>query len=118
MAYNNLMPAEQQISMEENIAATIFCATHAIDTGVLGEDDCAQLGRDVLAIVLKEFRPDLCDEFQGSAEAEHYRQQATEQWAKDGEIEIDQNAVVSKGDDPGAYVQAWVWVYDDETEEG
>ena len=33
-------------------------------------------------------------------------------WAKDGEIEIDDNAVVSRGDDPGAYVAAWVWVSD------
>ncbi len=28
----------------------------------------------------------------------------------DGELEIDDNAVVSHGDDNGAYVQAWVWV--------
>lgn len=29
---------------------------------------------------------------------------------KDGELEIDDNAKVSLGDDPGAYVQAWIWV--------
>jgi len=28
----------------------------------------------------------------------------------DGELEIDDNAVVSHGTDNGAYVQAWVWV--------
>jgi hypothetical protein len=28
----------------------------------------------------------------------------------DGELEIDDNALVSHGDDNGAYVQAWVWV--------
>jgi len=28
----------------------------------------------------------------------------------DGDFEVDPGAVVSKGDDPGAYVQAWVWV--------
>jgi len=28
----------------------------------------------------------------------------------DGELEIDDNAVVSHGEDNGAYVQAWVWV--------
>ncbi|MFN0132851.1 MAG: hypothetical protein ACKVW3_10050 [Phycisphaerales bacterium] len=28
----------------------------------------------------------------------------------DGDIEIDDNAVVSHGTDNGAYVQAWVWV--------
>lgn len=39
----------------------------------------------------------------------------------EGEVEVDVNARVSRGDDPGAYVQAWVWVPDDqaapETEE-
>ena len=29
---------------------------------------------------------------------------------RDGEVEIDGSAVVSYGNDPGAYVQAWVWV--------
>lgn len=28
----------------------------------------------------------------------------------DGEIEVDDNAKVSRGADDGAYVQAWVWV--------
>ena len=30
---------------------------------------------------------------------------------EDGTLEVDDNAVVSRGDDPGAYVQAWLWVY-------
>jgi hypothetical protein len=30
--------------------------------------------------------------------------------ARDGELEIDDNAVISHGEDNGAYVQAWVWV--------
>ena len=34
---------------------------------------------------------------------------ATHQWHKDGEIEIDDGAPISEGDDNGAYVQAWVW---------
>ncbi len=35
-------------------------------------------------------------------------------YEKDGEIEIDENAEVSRsrGIYPGAYVQAWVWVHD------
>jgi len=37
---------------------------------------------------------------------------ARQKWQKEGEIEIDDNAVVSISDDGGAYVQAWVWVYD------
>jgi len=39
-----------------------------------------------------------------------YIQQAKKLYERDGEIEIDANATVSEGDDPGAYVQAWVWV--------
>lgn len=38
------------------------------------------------------------------------RQMAKDEWNKDGEIEIDDGAVVSEGDDNGAYVAAWVWV--------
>ena len=41
-----------------------------------------------------------------------YRTAAKKQWERDGELEIDDNAVVSIGDDPGAYVAAWVWVAD------
>lgn len=29
---------------------------------------------------------------------------------KEGDLEIDDNAAVSIGSDPGAYVQAWVWI--------
>lgn len=32
----------------------------------------------------------------------------------DGVCEIDDNAIVSIGDDPGAYVMAWVWVDQDD----
>lgn len=35
---------------------------------------------------------------------------AREIHGRDGEIEIDDGAPVSRGDDNGAYVQAWVWV--------
>lgn len=30
--------------------------------------------------------------------------------AREGEIEVDDTAIVSAGDDPGAYVMAWMWV--------
>jgi hypothetical protein len=41
-----------------------------------------------------------------------YRELAKTQYHREGEIEIDDNAKVSRGDDPGAYVQAWVWIPD------
>lgn len=43
-----------------------------------------------------------------------YRKAARELHQKDGTCEIDDGATVSMGDDPGAYVQAWVWVPDDD----
>ena len=41
---------------------------------------------------------------------EAYREAARRLHGRDGECEIDSGAVVSIGDDPGAYVAAWVWV--------
>jgi hypothetical protein len=32
----------------------------------------------------------------------------------EGELEVDVPAVVSRGDDPGAYVMAWIWITDEE----
>jgi len=37
-------------------------------------------------------------------------QMARDEYEREGEIEIDDNAKLSEGDDNGAYVQAWVWV--------
>lgn len=41
------------------------------------------------------------------------RQRAKDLHAQEGDVEIDDNAVVSRGNDDGAYVQAWVWVPDE-----
>jgi hypothetical protein len=41
---------------------------------------------------------------------EQYVEAARRLYEREGEYEIDDNAEVSYGDDPGAYVQAWVWV--------
>jgi hypothetical protein len=38
------------------------------------------------------------------------RKMADEQYGRDGECEIDNDAIVSEGDDNGAFVAAWVWV--------
>jgi len=43
-----------------------------------------------------------------------YREAAKKQYQKEGMVEIDDNAKISRGDDDGAYVQAWVWVYTSE----
>jgi hypothetical protein len=50
-----------------------------------------------------------------------YVAKARELYQQDGEIEVDDGAVVSRNDDRdsshGAYVQAWVWVDDDRAED-
>jgi len=40
-----------------------------------------------------------------------YVSAAQEKWGDD--VEVDANAIVSEGDDDGAYVMAWVWVSDE-----
>jgi hypothetical protein len=52
----------------------------------------------------------------GGKSDEWYRRRAKELYCIDGEIEVDSNARISIGDDPGAYVEAWVWVPDDDGE--
>ncbi len=41
---------------------------------------------------------------------EQYRNTAKALFHNEGDLEVDENAAVSRGDDPGAYVQVWVWV--------
>jgi hypothetical protein len=36
--------------------------------------------------------------------------QLAEKFDKEGELELDKKAVISEGDDNGAYVQMWQWV--------
>lgn len=42
-----------------------------------------------------------------------YREYARDRLDKDGELEFDEDAVVSLGADEGAYVMAWKWVDDE-----
>ena len=44
-----------------------------------------------------------------------YIDKARFEYQKEGSIEIDDGAKISRADDEnGAYVEAWVWVYDEE----
>lgn len=47
-------------------------------------------------------------------DAAKYHEAASMRYARDGELEIDEDCIVSKGDDPGAYVMMWRWVCADE----
>lgn len=46
-----------------------------------------------------------------------YIEKARDEYQHEGDCEIDDNAVISRGSEPGAYVQAWVWVNSDTFEE-
>ena len=51
------------------------------------------------------------------AQDDKFREAARLRWAEEGRLEIDDNAPISRapGDpDKGAYVQAWVWVYNED----
>lgn len=48
-------------------------------------------------------------EHQEQAELEPYREAAREQ-SVDSDVDIDGSAIVSKGEDDGAYVECWIWV--------
>lgn len=70
------------------------CRQHWVDTGKTGcveeeDSDCGPSDEDYVAAA--------CDKYH-----------------REGEVEIDAGALVSRGEDPGAYVQAWVWVYDED----
>jgi hypothetical protein len=45
---------------------------------------------------------------------EEYRKQAQTYEIDGTPVDVDEGAVVSRGSDPGAYVQAWVWVPSDD----
>lgn len=49
--------------------------------------------------------------------AEAYRKAAKDIHQIDGEVEVDEGAVVSYSDDNGAYVMAWVWVNAEEVDD-
>lgn len=51
--YNDKMDPDQQITAEEKIAAYLY------DESMADEETAAEAGRQILQMVLREFRPDL-----------------------------------------------------------
>jgi hypothetical protein len=84
-------------------------ATHIL----VDKDDLRQLQRQLgrRHTLCKRIKDALQDVDNPASAA--YRAAATEQ-SSEGELEVDPGAVVSKGDDHGAYVMAWLWIADDE----
>ena len=48
---------------------------------------------------------------------EAFVERARQLYQRDGEVEIDEGSEVSRGEENGAYVLAWVWVAIDDCEE-
>lgn len=48
--------------------------------------------------------------YEDTKDAPYYVEAAKSLYHRDGEVEVDEGAVVSEGADNGAYVAAWVWV--------
>lgn len=74
-----------------------------------------QAGKHEEAAYLEELAADYVDP-ELNAEREAWIAQADNEHGRDGEIEFDSDSAVSRSDD-GAYVLAWVWVYDLKSEE-
>lgn len=53
----------------------------------------------------------------GRPSEQWYREQSKQLFHCDGDLEFDDEYVVSQGDDPGAYVQCWKWVTDPQCED-
>lgn len=59
VCYNDKLDADHQISTEEQIAALIFDTFTGESCAGSTEESCADLGRRILYVVLREFRLDL-----------------------------------------------------------
>jgi len=70
VSYVDDLDSDVQIAAEERIASTIFSLTEEVmssdeDCVGLSEEDCQELGCEILYQVLREFRPDLFVDGQG-----------------------------------------------------
>lgn len=80
---------------------------------IMSSDDLAALVTHLgpMHAITQRVRSDLASV--SHPDDEKYRD-AARRHARDGELEIDANALVSKGTDVGAYVMAWLWITDEE----
>lgn len=85
--------------MASSIEAAARKLTKKVDLGAYTDKDVQNVVKAVHA----------CDT-ENNEQCDRLRELAREKWAREGECEIDDDAVVSVSRDKGAYVQAWVWV--------
>ena len=78
--------------------------------------EALDLHPDPLASEIRKRAEDLAEE-QNDPKLAKYKKVAIARHHDEGTLEVDAGATVSKGDGSGAYVEAWVWVSDDEIPE-
>ena len=88
-------------------SAILGCETVKVLAGLLASHPERETAKGCLQILAER-----SGAFSAKEEVSHY-QIGAEKLAKDGEIEVDDEATVSMGGDDGAYVQVWLWVSDE-----
>lgn len=83
--------------------STVWAALHDLEA-MRGTDEGMDDVKSAMAYITEALGADQ-DET-----VDQYREAARTKWEEEGECEIDDLAVVSVSEDGGAYVQAWVWV--------
>ncbi|AGC36139.1 hypothetical protein B7L88_gp149 [Rhizobium phage RHEph10] len=106
---------KQMTGVESALASSISRYREALDTLMNGNQALNASAISDITKAKDELQA-ILDRF-GKARAEFdpadpYR--AYLQTQADDEMEVDDDAVVSPGSDPGAFVQAWIWVRNDE----
>ena len=96
------------------VAAEV-CRTNGLTATYEALLDTAKKHRAVLG-AYQQWRKEAQDPGDGPDD-EWFINKANEEYGSD-EIEIDPDAMVSRGDDPGAFVAAWIWVHLDDKEGG
>jgi hypothetical protein len=91
-----------------------YCLAHAGVRNALKQGKIPKKPKSKTKEPVKKDRGNLTQEMR-----DNFVRLAQEQFQDEGHIEIDDNAEVSyvspaKGGDNGAYVQAWVWVYNED----
>lgn len=75
-----------------------------------------RVGEDAIVALRKLNEIELADALENAANraddelAEVFRSAARKKFGVEGDLEFDDDAVISKGDASGAYVMAWKWV--------
>ena len=79
-------------------------------------DGCSDSDAQALYSLIEKAREFVAAEQNEPARFAAYRKVAKEMYQVDGEVEVDDDAVVSEGDENGAYVEAWAWVNKEEVD--